>query len=573
MTRVPTTTGVRPGDAGGAGRGATAADVTRGVVALGRTPGNEPLPPARRRLAAAPPSSGRLWGWLGPLLVTLLAGVLRFWRLGYPHSILFDETYYAKDAYSMLRNGYALSYVDRANTEILAGHLNHLWTSVPGKIVHPEVGKWMIAAGEGIFGMDPFGWRFASALVGTLTVLVLARLVRRLTGSTLLGCVAGLLLCFDGLEFVMSRLALLDIFLSFWLVCAVACLVADRDWGRARLASLTADTPSSPRGFGPVRAVLLRPWRIAAGACFGLACGTKWSGIYVLAAFGLLLWAWDTGARRTIGVRAPAVKALVADALPALVTLLGVAFVVYVASWTGWLLHADQYARAYGAGWGRYVHHDAAGFFGETWQGLVSLWHYHGLVYDFHTGVPDANGWSILNATHPYQSNPGGWPIINRPVGVDAQLNIKPGHEGCAAADSCLRQILLIGTPALWWGGALAMVGALVAWLGKRDWRFGVAVVGFLSAWLPWFHYDRRPIFFYYATAMIPFTVIAVTLVLGMILGPAAGSRRRRIWGAALAGGFVALVIANFAFLYPILSDQLITHTQWLERIWFTSWI
>src|SRR3712207_7652382 len=42
------------------------------------------------------------------------------------------------------------------------------------------------------FGFDPFGWRFASAVAGTLMVLVMVRLVRRLTGSTLLGGVAGL---------------------------------------------------------------------------------------------------------------------------------------------------------------------------------------------------------------------------------------------------------------------------------------------------------------------------------------------------------------------------------------------
>ena len=104
-------------------------------------------------------------------------------------------------------------------------------------VVHPEVGKWLIALGEKAFGMDPFGWRIAAAVAGSLMVLVLIRLVRRLTGSTLLGCVAGLLLCFDGMHLVLSRLALLDIFLAFFLICAASCLVADRDWTRARMAA------------------------------------------------------------------------------------------------------------------------------------------------------------------------------------------------------------------------------------------------------------------------------------------------------------------------------------------------
>ena len=105
-------------------------------------------------------------------------------------------------------------------------------------IVHPEVGKWLIALGEKAFGMDPFGWRIASAVVGSLMVLVMCRLARRLTGSTMLGLVAGVLLMLDGLHFVLSRLALLDIFLAFFLLCGVAAVVNDRDHHRARLARL-----------------------------------------------------------------------------------------------------------------------------------------------------------------------------------------------------------------------------------------------------------------------------------------------------------------------------------------------
>ena len=123
-------------------------------------------------------------------------------------------------------------------------------------VVHPEVGKWLIALGEKAFGMDPFGWRVAAAVVGSLMVLVMCRLARRLTGSTLLGCVAGLLLCFDGLQFVLSRLALLDIFLAFFILCAVACLVADRDWYRARMAGwLPAQVPTRRLGPGAGAAV------------------------------------------------------------------------------------------------------------------------------------------------------------------------------------------------------------------------------------------------------------------------------------------------------------------------------
>ena len=167
--------------------------------------------------------------------------------------------------------------------------------------MHPPVGKWLIAAGEAMFGMNSFGWRFAPLVFGTLLILVTIRLVRRVSRSTLIGGIAGLLLTFDGLAFVMSRTALLDVFLAFFMVAAVACLAADRDWFRNKLADhLTASGAADLGGrFGP--ALVVRPWRIAAGLCFGLALGTKWNALYVLAAFALLSLAWDVGARRLAG--------------------------------------------------------------------------------------------------------------------------------------------------------------------------------------------------------------------------------------------------------------------------------
>jgi dolichyl-phosphate-mannose--protein O-mannosyl transferase len=544
----------------------TAVDPSSRRAALGHTADGHLLPQAARRLRPPRVTESPWFAWGGPLGVAFLAAVLRLWHLGRPGNLLFDETYYAKDAYSLLRFGYVRDTVENADDMIARGDVTRLFTPDTSFYVHPDIGKWLIAGGEWVFGLDSFGWRFAAAICGSLTVLVLARLVRRLTGSTLLGCVAGLLLCFDGLHFVMSRLALLDVFMAFFLVCAVACLAADRDWGRARLVRLAGPERVDGRGWGPVRAMLLRPWRLAAGVCFGLACGTKWNAVFVLAAFGLLVWAWDAGARRAIGVRLAVLKSAVADAVPAFVSLVGVALLVYLASWAGWFAHAQQYEESFGSDWGAYVRTDATGP-AETLQSLRSLWNYHQEMWGFHTGA------DLAEATHPYESDPAGWLIVNRPVGIDANTDIEPGQLGCQAPDKCIEQVLAIGTPVLWWAGALALVVGLAYWVGARDWRFGLALVGVLSSWLPWLRYSDRPIFYFYAVAVVPFTVIALTLVLGKVLGPADASRRRRAWGAAAVGGFVVLVIANFAFFYPILTDAMLTNEDWLDRMWFARWI
>ena len=79
----------------------------------------------RARLASPMPDDG-WWGWLGPLLVTAFGAFLRFDRLRVPRALIFDETYYAKDAWSILNHGVELNLVGNANALIQAGHTQYL---------------------------------------------------------------------------------------------------------------------------------------------------------------------------------------------------------------------------------------------------------------------------------------------------------------------------------------------------------------------------------------------------------------------------------------------------------------
>src|SRR6266853_2211511 len=188
-----------------------------------------------------PPMPGSvLWGWAGPLLVTLFGAFLRFNRLGLPHAVLFDETYYVPDAYGILRHGVEIDHVSNVNTLLARGSTQILEGTKGEYVVHPPLGKMFIAVGEWLFGLTPFGWRFAVAVAGSLAILMTARIARRMTRSTLLGCTAGFLLALDGLEFVLSRTAILDIFVMFWILAAFGLLVIDRDRTRARLADAAA---------------------------------------------------------------------------------------------------------------------------------------------------------------------------------------------------------------------------------------------------------------------------------------------------------------------------------------------
>ena len=262
---------------------------------------------------------------IAPILIALASFVLRIINLGLPKGFVFDEVYYVDGARDFLKHGVE---IDGANPEF---------------IVHPPVGKWLIASGIKLFGDNEFGWRFASAVFGTLLILLFARLVHVLFYSPLLTGLGAALMALDGLLLVHSRTALLDLFLTFFTLLGVLL------WHRNR--------------------------HIWAGIAFGLAIGCKWSAIYFVAVIGLIavyqiLVAHDI--RKAL--KPIAAKFLQYGLLPV---------VVYTLTWSGWFI-SDR-------GWSR------------QWSSnpIVSWLHYHSEMLNFHTGLTEkhpyeANPWSWL---------------------------------------------------------------------------------------------------------------------------------------------------------------------------------
>ena len=132
-----------------------------------------------------------LVSWLVTISIGGVALIMRLWNLSYPSKLLFDETYYPKDAWTMLHQGYEGTWGDAKtiNPQIAAGTSNG-WTPDAEFVVHPPLGKELISIGEHLFGMTSFGWRFSSALFGTLMIVLTIRLARRLSRSTMVGALS-----------------------------------------------------------------------------------------------------------------------------------------------------------------------------------------------------------------------------------------------------------------------------------------------------------------------------------------------------------------------------------------------
>jgi dolichyl-phosphate-mannose-protein mannosyltransferase len=487
------------------------------------TPTRRSSAPRPRRDRTPPLPADRRLSWVLTLALGLASLAGRLWGITYPRDLLFDEAYYPPQARDLLTWGF----------EYNRGY---------SFIVHPPLGKWLIAVGEQLFGYNSLGWRFPSAVAGALAVVILVRLARRLTGSTVLGLVAGLLLALDGFSFTLSRIGLLDVFLQLFVLAAVACLVVDRDTvrGRIRAAGDTVGFALGPRG-----------WRLAAGFLFGCACAVKWSGVWLLAFFAVLSLFWDRAAWREAGVERPTRTTLRRGLPGAVWALAAVPVLTYLASFTGWFLGETSQGKA----WAQ-QHPDTA--FPFVPDALRALWHEHAQWLTFHNG---------LASPHPWESKPWSWLVTGRPI-----LLWNPQGLTDPSGEQVVRYILMLGTPTLWFAFVPATLWLVWRVVARRDPSALPVLVAIAAGWLTWFANLERTMFIFYMAPAAPFFVLAVTLLLQDVLGPRQAEPIRRQIGLAVICGYLALVAATFAFFYPVLTGQPLSHAEWLQRMWFPSW-
>ena len=497
--------------AGAAATAGTAAPATAGTTqgpASSSTLLESPQPRTREQLRAVLGLPSRLPsrvvtrnGWIATVVTTLIAAFTRLWNLGSPHEIMFDETYYVKDAYSIWHLGYEGTWAQNANASFVRGNFSML-SPEASFVVHPPLGKWLIAMGmEAVGPASSWGWRLAVALAGIATVLLLCRLVWRLFPSPLLVGLAGLFLAIDGVGITESRIGLLDGFIGFFALAAVYCIVRDRQSQRERIARLLEGTAAG--ALAPKAG--WRPWMISAGVLLGCACSVKWSGLYLLATIGIMTVIWDGTALRAVKAKVWKLETLVSRGWGNFMKLVPVAGVTYLLTWFGWFMNPSAYKHGWAAA------ERAAGRGSWLPDSIADFIEYHRAIYEFHVG---------LSTPHSYMAKPSGWLLQMRPTSFYWQSNDTLGADAYQCdTRNCVRAITSIGNIPIWWAAFVA-VFVVVAYVAlKRDWRGWVVLAGYIGLYLPWFMYWDRTIFTFYTVAFVPFVVLALTVALGWGIG------------------------------------------------------
>jgi dolichyl-phosphate-mannose-protein mannosyltransferase len=515
-------------------------------------------------------ATDRLWDWLattpvrarvvraiGPVAVVLLAAGTRLWNLGSPRALVFDETFYVKDAYTLSKLGYEGSWPANPDPGFAAGNVN-TFNSTASFVVHPPLGKWIIALGEEWLGItNPASWRIMTAIVGILAVVLVMLIAKYLFKSTLVATIAGFLMAIDGNAIVMSRVGLLDNFVMFFALLGFGAILLDRQQSATRLALWIERRARSGRSteWGP--ALWWRPWIILAGLAFGLDAAVKWNGIYFLAGLAIYTVAVDLFARRDAGIAFWATGTLLKQAPTTFLLMVPIAIAGYLASWTGWFVTKGGYDRTF------------ADQPGNAWTGPFA-WvpHVWQSFYQFEYQVYQYN--INEHSPHPYAANPLTWLLMIRPTSMYF-TSANFGQHGCTVS-FCGSSITGIANPLIWYAGVAAAVYLVYRLIRYREWRVGLILAGLGAGYLPWLLYTDRTVFQFYTIAFEPYLILAIAFVASQLIGLRGRDEYRRAVGMRWIAVFLVAAIAISIFYWPLWTGQQIDFKIMQLHYWIPTW-
>ena len=420
-------------------------------------------------------------------------------RSTFRDSTYFDEIYHARTAYEFVHG--------------LTTYEN----------THPPLGKIIMSLGVRAFGMNPFGWRIMGVLFGIFMVPVMYAFSRRMFKETWIATVATIMLAFDFMHFSQTRIATIDVFVTFFIICSYYFMY--------KYYQMSFYDTSLKKTFMTLG---------ACGILMGCQMAAKWTGVY--AAGGLAVIFFVTLGKRfqeylyakkhlggvTNGISHDYIAKNFIGHTVKTVLFCCVFFVVIPA-----VIYTASYLPFYDY---------------EGTTGLVDkmLKNQH-LMFTYHQGV---------DQVHPFSSRWWQWPIIYRPIWYFSGIVNETTAEGISA----------FGNPAVWWAGIPAFFYLLHRVIRKSDKKALFLVIGYLSQYLPWVFIGRTTFIYHYFTS-VPFVVLMVAYCLYLLVKKVKVPK-------AVVFGYAGIVVILFLLFYPVLSGQPV-NKQFVYHIlrWMDTWV
>lgn len=333
----------------------------------------------------------------------------------YYWGMYFDEIYHRRSAYEQLAG-----YPVYENT-------------------HPPLGKMLISIGIALFGMTPFGWRFAGAVRGVIAVPVMWLTARRLLKNQFAAFVCTFLFAFDFMHYTQSRIATVDIFLLLFIMLMFLFM-----------AQFAAIRPGQEK---EKQLVCL----FFSGLFMGCAIAVKWSGVWAAAGLAVYFFAVLVRRYKRIKLLSGAEKrrkSCAALCLWCVVFFVIIPFVVYFASFAP-----------------VFESRGAKNIIAEFISRQKAMFDYH----------------STLEATHFFSSEWYSWPFNIKPVWYSVSR-----YGTLVSSISCMGNIIL--RPLI----PFAVIYTRIRSVRVRD-IAGVCVTGgYLACLLPWAFVGRISFIYHY---------------------------------------------------------------------------
>ena len=477
----------------------------------------------------------------------VIAALTRLWNLGYPARLVFDETYYVKDALTLSREGHEKSWPDGADAAFQSGDvLGYL--DQAAFVVHPPLGKWLISTGIWFTGFDQStGWRLSTAILGIATVGLLMLVALKLFRSVPIAILAGFLLAVDGLAITLSRTALLDASLTFFLLLGFWFFLFDQQSSRIRITQAIEGSKNSMLWF--------RPWLVLTGVALGAASSIKWSGLYLLAGIGLYVVVSEALLRRNSGESNWFRKGFLLQGTFSFLSLVPAAVATYLLTWLGWIIGTGGYLRNWA------TDNPPTGLFALVPDWMLSLWRYHEMIYSFHVN---------LTKEHSYEAHPLGWLVGLRPTAFFYE-SYPQGTNGCQIAEGCSSAITALGNPFIWISSTAALIYIIYRYARHRERVLGLVLLGTASLYLPWIILSERTVFQFYVVSFQPWLILGLVLAIQQLRRKLLAKSKKL--ANATTVGFVALTFVSFVFFLPINTGIYLPYELWQLRMWLPSWI